>query len=220
MGGSLYVDALRRRLLCPPTALQLEVAARCCDCSPAIAAHPTHLLDCPRNQWCFGQRHMTICHLLCDYIRKVNYDGLVTLEAHLEGGAHPMRADIVVVLGSRTYTLDVSITNPSCTSSLIIHSASVPDAAAVVREGLKRLKYGGLPGMAAGGDKNFTPFVIESTGRLGSSASAFLKTISTHEHATLKSNLLGSISACIAFYNSVILRCAKRRLGVLEKFAM
>ncbi|KAJ1390431.1 hypothetical protein B484DRAFT_409015 [Ochromonadaceae sp. CCMP2298] len=62
-----------------------------------------------------------------------------------------MRADLVIVLGTRT---------------LALLSASIPDRAASAREDEKRQKYGHLPGMGVGGDKTFTPFVIESTGRL------------------------------------------------------
>jgi hypothetical protein len=218
MAGDLYVDALSRRLLCPPTQLQKEVAARCCDCSPALSSHPTHLLDCVRNQWCFTRRHTVICQLLASYTRRVCSDSLVYIEHPLQDCTNPMRADLVIVLGTRTYTIDVSITNPSCVSSLALLSASIPDRAASAREDEKRQKYGHLPGMGVGGDKTFTPFVIESTGRLGPSALAFLKILSTPETRTTLSNLLGSISACIAFFNSLLLKCAKRRLGVLERF--
>ncbi|KAJ1388261.1 hypothetical protein B484DRAFT_409675, partial [Ochromonadaceae sp. CCMP2298] len=46
---------------------------------------------------------------------------------------------------------------------LALLSASIPDRAASAREDEKRQKYGHLPGMGVGGDKTFTPFVIEST---------------------------------------------------------
>jgi hypothetical protein len=90
-----------------------------------------------------------------------------------------MRADLVIVLGTRTYTIDVSVTNPSSVSSLALHSASTPDRAASVREDEKSQKYRHLPGMGVVGDKNFTPFVIETTGRLGPSALAFLNILSS-----------------------------------------
>jgi hypothetical protein len=220
MSSPLYVDALRRRLLCPPTPLQLVAAEVCCTCSTASSAHPTHLLDCPRNQWLFHRRHLVICRLLARYIGKVCDDSLLVLEAPVEDGPNALRADIVATIGTRIYTLDVSLTNPACQSNIAHNSHLTHDRSSVNRENQKWAKYGHLSGLERGGDRSFTPFVIESTGRLGPSAQTFINDITSHTHSTIKSNFLSTLSACIALYNSMMLRCAKRRLGVLENFEL
>jgi hypothetical protein len=71
-----------------------------------------------------------------------------------------------------------------------------------------------------GGYRNSTPFVIESTGRLGPSAQSFLKDITAHEFGSLQSTFLSTLRACITLYNSMMLRCGKRHLGVLENFEL
>jgi hypothetical protein len=220
MSSQLFVDAIRRRLLCPPTPHQLAAARVCCTCSTASRAHPTHLLDCPRNQWLFARRHAVICKLLAKYIAQVCDDSLITMEAAVGQGPNPMRADIVAEIGARVYTLDVSLTNPSNRTNLSHNSHQVSDRAAINRENTKRDKDGHIPGLEAGGDRTFTPFVIESTGRLAPSAQAFFNKITAQEFISLKSTFLNSLSACIALYNSLMLRCAKRRLGVLENFEL
>jgi hypothetical protein len=101
MSSPLFVDALRRRLLCPPTPLQVTAARHICKCPSNATNHPTHLLDCPRNQWAFERRHMTVCRLLSKFVSQVCDDCLVTLEVPLEQVPHPMRADIVVEIGAR-----------------------------------------------------------------------------------------------------------------------
>jgi hypothetical protein len=85
-------------------------------------------------------------------------------------------ADIVVLFASRQYTVDVSFVNPSV-SQLALGSAREQDKAATDREKHKIAKYSPVPGMEAGGRGGFTPFVIESTGRLGPAAHKFLAEI-------------------------------------------
>jgi hypothetical protein len=88
MAGDLYVNALR-----------------CCNCSPTVSTHPIHLLDCVRNQWCFNRRHTVIMHLLTTFVRRLRSDSLVYTEHPIQDCSNPMRADLVIVLGTRTYTI-------------------------------------------------------------------------------------------------------------------
>jgi hypothetical protein len=68
----------------------------------------------------------------------------------------------------------------------------------------KVAKYSPVPGMEAGGRGGFTPFVIESTGRLGPAAHKFLTEIGQGKSYYL-SQLYTALSALSALYNSLML---------------
>jgi hypothetical protein len=124
-------------------------------------------------------------------------------------------ADIVVLFASRQYTIDVSFVNPSSVSQLALGSAREQDKAATDRENHKIAKYSPVPGMEAGGRGGFTPFVIESTGRLGPAAHKFLTEIGQGKSYYI-SQLYTALSALSALYNSLMLKGAQRMLSRME----
>ena len=69
--------------------------------------------------------------------------------------------------------------------------------------------------MGEGEDKGLTPFVIESTGRLGPTARAFMKKI-VGEVAQAISYFYNALSSMTALYNSLMLKGARRKLRSLE----
>ena len=70
------------------------------------------------------------------------------------------------------------------------------------------------------GPQDFVPFVIETTGRLGKDALRFLKEHRNELNPRPLTNLLDSISACIAMYNSLMATNAQRRLEKDEELAV
>ena len=114
-------------------------------------------------------------------------------------------------------TFDISFTNPSCFTSIQSGAHLKEDKAGEKRESVKRAKYGHLEGMGEGEDKGLTPFVIESTGRLGPTARAFMKKIvSIGEVAQAISYFYNALSSMTALYNSLMLKGARRKLRSLE----
>ena len=123
--------------------------------------------------------------------------------------------DLCITMPEGTqYTVDVSLCNPSCHSMLMRKAYLNEDAAALIREKDKRDQYAHLE---AGGSRHFTPFVIESTGRLGPSANMFLKTIVSNEGMSALTYFYNALSAMSALYNALMLKGARRKLSSLEK---
>jgi hypothetical protein len=61
-----------------------------------------------------------------------------------------------------------------------------------------------------------TPFVVESTGRLGPSALKFIKEIKTDVDTFHLTNFISTVSACCALYTSLMVANARRRLHERE----
>jgi ribonuclease HI len=171
-----FRDALRRRVLAPTASYEEHALARApCNCGqgPAITGHVTHSQDCKRNQWYYNCRHDRVRDALANFLRCTHPDGSVRKEIILEPGLDGRRMDIVFQIAECTYHLDVAVTNPACMSNLRKGAHKKADAASKAKERKKHAKYSDLPGLAAGGEGGMTPFVVESTGRLGPSALKF-----------------------------------------------
>jgi hypothetical protein len=86
--------------------------------------------------------------------------------------------DICATVGTTHRYLDVTIINPAA-QEYLPGSAAEGGAASVIAEANKRSRY--LATLAAHGigEAAFTPFVIETTGRLGGAAKAFLDDLRT-----------------------------------------
>jgi hypothetical protein len=152
-------------------------------------------------------------HTVCWYTLYENYciqthpDGSVRKEIILEPGHDGHRMDIVFKVADH---LDVAVTNPACVSNLRLGAHKKADAAAKAKERKKLIKYQDLAGLAAGEEGGMTPFVVESTGRLGPSALKFFKEIKTDMDTF--HNFISTVSACCALYTSLMVANARRRL--------
>jgi hypothetical protein len=112
--------------------------------------------------------------------------------------------------------LDVAVTNPASVSNLRLGAHKKADAASKTKERKKHAKYNDLPGLAAGGEGDMTPFVVESTGRLGPSALKFLKEVKSYFDSFHLTNFVSTVSACCALYTSLMITNARRRLHERE----
>jgi hypothetical protein len=221
MGNAAYRDSLRRRLLFPPTRIQVR-AAQGCGCHQDSAAHPTHLLDCSaKNTFYYDKRHHDVCnqlaHLLCSSTNQHHVDREVNLET---GNPDGRRADLVVDSGGCIYIIDVCITNPSCRTTLVHGSDRTQDVGAGLRETSKRASYARIPSLHQDPyiGHEFVPFVVEATGRLGPSALEFLKSsLDSEEDAHARLYFLSATSACIALFNSLMISGATRKLSSYEQ---
>ena len=183
----LFREVLRHRLLIP---VVLEPVNRCLcgngDHPALIASY--HAMNCVKTSFEKIRRHDGIRDALMRFIKSVEPRAQVTKEALLNADNSNERSDLRVILPSVTYQVDISITNPAqldCLPSLrsqtsnasvleegefnILRSSSTVDNFAASRvEKEKLYKY-----------RNYqiSPFVIESTGRLGKLAVEFLDKI-------------------------------------------
>ena len=80
MRDPLFVSALRRRCLLRPSPAEILIAEKACNCASHLQRHPTHLLDCPCNQWYYTRRHDTACGMLADLIRSALSDARIQRE--------------------------------------------------------------------------------------------------------------------------------------------
>jgi hypothetical protein len=126
------------------------------------------------------------------------------------------RMDVVFQVAECTYHLDVAVTNPACTPNLRCGAHKKADAASKAKERKKHAKHSDLPRLAAGGEGGMTPFVVESTGRLGPSALKFLKEVKSDFDAFHLTNFISTVSACCALYMSLMVANARRRLHERE----
>ena len=81
-------------------------------------------------------------------------------------GERPLRADIL----TRTEVIDVAIVDPCAQTYLTQGSHRVYDVASDSRTTAKRARWTSMGGVP---NREFVPFVIETTGRLGKSAMEF-----------------------------------------------
>ena len=224
MNSDVYRRALQRRCLSPLTPLQRADLLKPCNCraSPSVRAHSTHREDCASNQYHYEGRHDTVITLLCTYLKTVHPDALIIRETPLNSTAQPPRMDIQLKRGARTINIDVTLTNPACVTNINRKTYIKTDAASDSRARYKTRKYRHhLDAMEQDdGPQDFVPFVIETTGRLGKDALRFLKEHRNELNPRPLTNLLDSISACIAMYNSLMATNAQRRLEKDEELAV
>jgi hypothetical protein len=83
MSDDCYVDAVRRRCLLQLSPGEAAVAEHGCECGAHLRRHVTHLLDCPRNQYYFQQRHHTACTLLKALLQRVFPGAIIQQEVPL-----------------------------------------------------------------------------------------------------------------------------------------
>lgn len=162
--------ALAYRLLVAPT---LPTVCRCKHCGAVVAdrlACLTHGTDCNALQGMRTSRHTLMRNALADMLRKLFGQESVTVEPQL-GGAQ-LDISVTTALGLRF--IDVTVVNPGAAYVTPL-AATEDDAAAVQRAQEKRLQYAHvLQSLGLNAAEVLVPFVIETTGRFGPDAKAFL----------------------------------------------
>ena len=174
LGDTAFVVCGRHRLgLGPPT----NVALRPCPCGAGSAASPDHAMVCRSVAKMTQMRHdlvasgvrRVVCRASCASSMEPTYRHL----RRRGGGISQRRGDILVVLPSgKISVVDVVVTHPSQQAHVSQACTRVGHAAARA-EAVKVGEFRALGEDAAQYD--FVPFAVESYGRLGASASSFLK---------------------------------------------
>ena len=185
-GSAWFIAAVRFPLLRPSHAAmqvalstRLQVApplppiVRCSLCGDILMDEVlciTHGLNCAALQGQRTQRHTLIRDALAEMLRKLFGSTVVVLNPPVG----PLQLDVKVTLGLGERYVDVSFVNPA-SSSAPATAGDVDDAAALQRAHEKRLHYRNtLAGLQIDVDQCLVPFIIETTGRFGPDAKAFL----------------------------------------------
>jgi uncharacterized C2H2 Zn-finger protein len=208
LNNQQMVDALRMRLLLPPSNSMLDSA---CVCDRTIAANEDyHFLSCNKNAWFTKQRHDMVTKLLKEFIHGVLPQAKLTLEpVYTCSHGDDIQGDLQVQDEHHFHAIDVSIVNPARASLQLASGIPRPDHAAQRAETAKRSNYATVttPGVVSG----FVPFVVEATGRLGPEARSFVANVSRGNTAA-RTYFLNCMSACIARYNSSSFAAARKRM--------
>ena len=176
-----FVEALRSRLLSafePP----LGRAALPCRCGAHgrgqqfdLVLSPTHPTVCAANKGIVCARHDRVRDVVLKALHRMHPGERITLEPsqHVNPTNLPVkRPDILANIGGVEFAIDIVVAEPAATHHIAhgeLSSATVPEGAARHAEIGKLAEYEGT--LYA---PTVVPFAIESTGRLGPAAKAFL----------------------------------------------
>ena len=200
--------AIRLRLVPPAARDACACGGEDADPVPTEGNNGYHPLHCGiAGRLFYTARHNQITNALAAHIRAMRPDAVVAIEKGLtcEGGLEgsgPV-ADLVVTMGGVVRFVDVAVTDPTSTSAVRKGSDTTPCKAADIEATRIRSKYRGARYTGVNGAlvdaSAVVPFVVETTGRVGKDANAFLNLFREGGHWQ-RSTLMGVISATCARY--------------------
>jgi len=165
--SGIYNGGIHRLLICS------------CRSRADLARDVCHPATCLLNNGITVERHDAVRDKLARFIKCMRPNAVVVMEPNQIAGhrqGNPKRPDILVDEGARSYAIDVSIVEPAAQSRMqhaTLSSLNTPGGAAIQEEEAKKLEYRGGAHFAT-----LVPFVVESTGRLGPAALAFMNRVS------------------------------------------
>jgi len=160
--------------------------------SPFGTIATTHYDHCHGCQFARVKLHDSVAELLTKYIKTIHPNAIINNQPRYMYQARAIIADLQVIIGEREWVLDLKFTSPTMLSLLngvvipqgLLGEPEAPrnvvttdDYAAVMAEEAKRNRYAPVMNRIP----QFVPFVLETTGRLGPSARAFLDTMEGRE---------------------------------------
>lgn len=182
--------------------------------------HYEHCLDC---RYTAGNsvtpRHDACLKHLVELLQSIPYGTANTRGFSIQMAPHLDTADGKYILGDLAFSgsdgkvriVDFGITHPGARyNERRHHTSEIPDAAAQAYETQKFEHYKQVPNLVE--SRRFTPFIIESTGRLGPSARAFLDEW-TKGQSYIKNRFLNRIAVTLARYNGIFMDAARKRFG-------
>ena len=168
-----------------------------CPCHRAVdlVQDPTHESSCHLNGGIRTDRHDQVRDILHKTLLRALPNATIRLEPEQEDQDHRRRPDIHVLNDGVEYAIDVAIVDP-CSLVYTRHptasSVSNPAGAAILHEAHKTRLYRDTVHAP-----HLIPFVLETTGRLGPSARAFLDRV-TATATFARSTFLTEVSFILA----------------------
>ena len=158
--------AVRLRLGAPPP--DLPTYCPLCRSNTDLDIDPWHALSCTSQRRKIIKRHNSVAREIYKWIHHLG--GQAKLEPlDLEDGSN-RRPDLEIIMGGKTFLVDVSIRNPTCPSNSALGAKGKLKVAATA-EKEKSKKY---EAMALEQGAEFVPFILETHGGFGDRASAFI----------------------------------------------
>jgi predicted nucleic acid binding AN1-type Zn finger protein len=185
-----------------------------CSCNPSIALEKgnshQHLLVCPKLSHLRTLRHTDIRNAIYTFAKASTSVSAVTLEPTLTSeipGAPSIRPDLWVVKGSQNFYVDLAIVAPGAVTYLLKGSATQSGIPSKIMAESKRQKWSrSFPG--SDNLKPFIPFILEASGRIGSSANNFIDKLSDFDQTLSVPNQITS-SRRVVFKQRLCLLIAK-----------
>ena len=182
--NSEFIENVGLRLLLSPIDADPQVSLICpCDNTRYLVPGEDtfHCFSCMGKQGqskVFHYRHNGARDLAAEYFRKACPNAQIFIEPTLPQVAKPLRADVRIEQGRTTCLIDVAVVNPAARSYLktvkpqlhLLAAASLMEKTKIDKY---KASYNVNNGYAAISD-NLIPFVLESTGAYGNSASAVI----------------------------------------------
>jgi hypothetical protein len=166
-----YKEGVRYRLLILPYS---DYRLHKCNCVGQRDSY--HIYRCKDYAYYWGLRHDLTRDALCRLVKAVKPNAFVNIEQSLSrfksatstAKASDNRADVSYNENADQKHLDVSYSNPTSEAAIKAKSDSIPLVSAILREKEKNRKYELF--LTHDMFDKFSPFVLETTGRLGTSA--------------------------------------------------
>lgn len=210
--NSQFKAALRQRCFLPVFS---DCSRVMCACGTTFDAdEPQHYLDCKtQNRYFAIKRHDAVRDAVASFVKKCIPAAVVNMEPRVGVEVDHRRADIVIIHENRSMTIDVAVCNPAavCFREAAPSSIRVADSASHTSEIMKRGSYVAMGFITAGVDANFTAFVVESTGRLGKDAMAYVNRVGGAGNKDEVNELIVSIGAITAYFNAQLLICLREK---------
>jgi hypothetical protein len=211
-----FVESLRHRSLLDFSVTSAEPPLHCpCRRNRNAALvdltnDPSHCLVCPMNQPLVNERHHEIVGKVGNFLKTCGYTVNLEPRAHgtIQFGHGLKRPDLAYTKAGHTAFLDVVVAEPTAASCRNdgLHSSLVQgNGAAIIAELRKNEEYRNMPpGLVV------TPFALESTGRIGPAALAFLNIACADRPAALKM-FISDLSICLSAHLGRIIGTTRRR---------
>jgi hypothetical protein len=132
---SRFIEAVRLRCLCPPTAQQF-----CHQCGANLYDHAVHPLSCKFNSaFTAVHRHNGVLGAMAARARSYGFT-VITEPTIYATDADSRRPDILFCLGRRSVAVDLTIADPTC-GEYLPEAAATPGAAAARAAARKQEKH-------------------------------------------------------------------------------
>jgi hypothetical protein len=200
LGPSEYRTALGLRLLLPARGTPEGAYLQCsiCGTQDKVNDYRYHALNCRRTCDARTQRHTAVKQALAELLSSLFGQAAVSLETPL--GPNLRVPDITLTLGTQVKIIDTCVVNPTA-ERYATPGADPPPAghAAAKAEQRKRAAYATSLAARNLAPATLVPFAIETTGRFGAAADAFLESLPLLLPAAARD---GNLADTVAFHKA------------------
>jgi hypothetical protein len=171
-----FIVALRLRLLLPALNPSPTTFYKCRQCEEILSLEDVsfHSLECGSVKGLRNLRHNMIEKALHDFLKTIHPRAELSMESTVPSEVPDRidkRADVLVRIDQSTFIIDLVVTTPSCHTNMEHGSVNEAISAGISAATKRREWTAVIPSKV---ESCFIPFALESTGRFGADAQAFI----------------------------------------------